>query len=197
MTSSFAPVRLCDPRNDVVSVRIRWGKNCGIQTNQRTNGQGVSRSRISSVREIQLNPIQSNPFKHFVLYLIEGSTSWARADPNKYFPALGLRRQQQQQLVSRCEHLFYGTHPQPPPPPCRMVRVEYGAIYKGQPRLGDAGSGASMAGPSWLILVTLRWSLPHPPTPSTLHSILIYLAVTVSIGQKANNSVKLCFLVFK
>ena len=29
--------RPCDPRNDVVSVRIRWGKNCGIPTDGPTD----------------------------------------------------------------------------------------------------------------------------------------------------------------
>ena len=67
---------------------------------------------------------------------IEATTARARAAPNKYFPALGCFWAD----VSICfMALLY-------------IGVEYGAIYNGQPRLGDAESGASVAGgTSWTI----------------------------------------------
>ena len=45
-------LRPSDPRNDVVNVRmvnvrVIWGKNCGIPTNE----QGVSRSRIRNLKD--------------------------------------------------------------------------------------------------------------------------------------------------
>ena len=91
-------------------------------------------------------------------------------------------------LLSRCEHLFYGT-----PPLSWIARVEYGGIYKGQPRLGDAGSGASMAGPSSSIHLAIAFSLRNPPSLSYFLFPLIILLSTY-IADKA---VKLACPVFR
>ena len=37
------------------------------------------------------------------------------------------------------------------------IGVEYGAIYNGQPRLGDAVTGAGVAGPGQVLVLVWLW----------------------------------------